>query len=211
MSKGYFITLEGGEGSGKTTASHKIKEELERLGYEVVLTREPGGVSISEQIRNIILSDENSHIDHRTEALLFASARRQHLVEKVIPSLKQGKIVLCDRFIDSSVVYQGHVNGIGAEEILKINDFAIDGWMPDLTLFFEISPEEGLRRIAYNTNREVNRLDLKNLSFHTEVYKGYFEQWFENKDRIKLIDASKDVEGVVEQCMNIINKHLLQK
>lgn len=207
MKRGLFITLEGGEGSGKTTASHKIKEELEKLGHEVVLTREPGGVVISEQIRNIILSDNNSNIDHLTEALLFASARRQHLVEKIIPAINKGKIVICDRFIDSSLVYQGLVNGTGISNVRKINEFAIDGYMPNLTLFFDISAKKGLERVFSNSEREVNRLDEKDLHFHKEVYNGYKMLNYDNP-RVKTVNAEATVEEVVEDCLKHINKLL---
>lgn len=207
MKRGLFITLEGGEGSGKTTASHKIKGELEKLGHEVVLTREPGGVVISEQIRNIILSDNNYNIDHMTEALLFASARRQHLVEKVIPAINQGKIVICDRFIDSSLVYQGLVNGTGVSVVSKINEFAIDGHMPHLTLFFDISAKKGLERVFSNSEREVNRLDEKDLQFHKNVYNGYKMLNYDNP-RVKTVNAEATVEEVVKDCLKHINKLL---
>src|SRR5690625_635260 len=171
--KGHFITVEGGEGAGKTTVLKLLKDKLTQKGYDVLITREPGGISISEQIRQVILDPSHLEMEKRTEALLYAAARRQHLIQKVIPALEKGKIILCDRFIDSSLAYQGYAREIGIEEVLSINQFAIEGCMPSLTLYFDILPEIGLKRIASNSNREQNRLDLESLEFHQKVYKGY--------------------------------------
>ena len=144
---GTFITFEGPEGAGKTTIIHMVQQKLIQEGYTIVLTREPGGIRIAEQIREIILNPSNTEMDARTEALLYAAARRQHLVEKVIPELNKGNIVLCDRFIDSSLAYQGNARGIGVEDIFAINQFAIEQTMPQATLYFDIEPEVGLERI----------------------------------------------------------------
>ena len=170
---GYFITFEGPEGAGKTTILGLLEKELKQKGYDVLSTREPGGIAISEQIRSVILDKQNTTMDGRTEALLYAAARRQHLVEKVIPALNEGKVVLCDRFIDSSLAYQGYARGLGIDEILKINEFATEKHMPNLTIYFDVEPEEGLRRIAANNNREINRLDQETIDFHYKVRKGY--------------------------------------
>ncbi|WP_138420023.1 dTMP kinase [Aquibacillus sediminis] len=170
---GYFITFEGGEGAGKTSVLKAIEKRLKQDGYDVISTREPGGIVIAEKIRHVILDRSHTEMDARTEALLYAAARRQHLVEKVLPAIEQGKIVLCDRFVDSSLTYQGHARGIGMEEVYRINQFAIDDCMPDLTLFFDIKPEHGLKRIAANNQRELNRLDEENIDFHYKVYEAY--------------------------------------
>ena len=156
-----FITFEGGEGSGKSSALRLINERLIQSGAQTVLTREPGGTPISEEIRNIILDRKNTDMDPRTEALLYAASRRQHLAQKIWPALKEGKIVLCDRYLDSSLAYQGGARGIALKDVLDINMFATEGTFPDLTLLFDIEPEKGLARIAANQNREVNRLDLE--------------------------------------------------
>ena len=171
--KGIFITAEGPEGAGKTTITGMIAAHLKENGYPVVLTREPGGIKIAEQIRHIILNPENTEMDARTEALLYAASRRQHLAEKVLPALEQGRIVLCDRFIDSSLAYQGYARGIGIEEVYRINQFATGGLLPDLTLYFDVEAETGLSRIAKNHNREVNRLDLEAIDFHRKVREGF--------------------------------------
>ena len=170
--KGKFITLEGPEGSGKTTVSNKIVKILEEKGYQILLTREPGGVEIAEQIRNVILDKKNTSMDAKTEALLYAAARRQHLVEKVIPALEKGMIVICDRFVDSSLAYQGVARHLGIKEVYEMNLFAINDVMPDKTLFFDIDYQKGLERIKVN-QRETNRLDLEKNDFHKNVYEGY--------------------------------------
>ncbi|MED3762072.1 dTMP kinase [Peribacillus frigoritolerans] len=199
MKRGIFITMEGPEGAGKTTITQMLGKALQQEGYQVLLTREPGGVPISEQIREVILNKDNTAMDSRTEALLYAAARRQHLVEVVMPELERGGIVLCDRFIDSSLAYQGHARGLNIEEVYNINKFAIGDMMPDATLFFDIDPEEGLRRIQSNGEREVNRLDLEALDFHKKVCEGYqfiINRW---KERFIIVDAGRSIDEVFEE------------
>lgn len=203
-----FITFEGPEGSGKTTVSNIIEERLKKIGYEVVHTREPGGTPIAEQIRNIILDKANTMLDARAEALLYAASRRQHLVEKVWPALKEGKIVICDRYIDSSLAYQGGARNLGIENVLSINMFATEGTFPDMTLLFDITPELGLNRIAANANREVNRLDLEKLEFHKSVRNTFLELAKQYKDRYVIIDASKPLDEVIENTWKEILKKL---
>ena len=199
-----FITLEGPEGSGKTTAVNAAVRELEKLGYSIVRTREPGGTPIAEQIRNVILDKANTAMDPRTEALLYAASRRQHLVEKVWPAVKEGKIVICDRYLDSSLAYQGGARGLGIENILNINMFATEGTFPDLTLLFDIDPEVGLARIAANASREVNRLDLEKLDFHKNVRNTFLDLAKTYPDRFVIIDASKSQEEVAKATLDVI-------
>ena len=135
---GYFFSLEGCEGAGKSTVLKLLADTLKQKGFRVVTTREPGGIEIAEQIRNVILDRNNVKMDEKTEALLYAAARRQHLVEKIIPELDKGSIVLCDRFVDSSLTYQGYARGIGINEVLTINKFAIEDYMPDLTIYLDV-------------------------------------------------------------------------
>ncbi|MCA1066502.1 dTMP kinase [Rossellomorea sp. AcN35-11] len=210
MSKGLFITVEGPEGAGKSTILKELYDQLVQDGYEVIQTREPGGISIAEQIREVILNTGNTEMDKRTEALLYAAARRQHLVEKVIPALEEGKIVICDRFIDSSLAYQGNARGIGMEEVMDINRFAIEDKMPDLTLYFDIDPEEGLKRISKHNGREVNRLDLESMDFHTLVREGYQELIRQYPERIQIIDASQSKEEVFSEAYQIVWDYLKQ-
>ncbi|RDU34820.1 dTMP kinase [Neobacillus piezotolerans] len=196
MRKGLFITTEGPEGAGKTTVLNLLDEHLKEMGIKTLITREPGGIDIAEQIRRVILEPENTAMDPRTEALLYAAARRQHLVEKVRPALEAGAIVLCDRFVDSSLAYQGYARGLGIDEVYKINEFAIETMMPDLTIYFDIAPEEGLARIDRHKGREVNRLDLEELDFHQKVREGYHLLLERFPDRIAMIDASLPMEEV---------------
>ena len=199
-----FITLEGPEGSGKTTAVEAAVKKLQEMGYEIVRTREPGGTPIAEQIRNVILDKANTAMDGRTEALLYAASRRQHLVEKVWPSLKEGKIVICDRYLDSSLAYQGGARGLGVDNVLNINLFATENTWPDLTLLFDIKPEIGLARISANADREVNRLDLEKLDFHNKVRNSFLDLTKRFPERFVIIDASKSREEVAQATMEAI-------
>ena len=201
-----FITFEGGEGCGKSTVLKAIKERLESEGVSVVLTREPGGTPIAEQIRNVILDKGNTAMDGRSEALLYAASRRQHLVEKIWPALQEGKTVLCDRYLDSSLAYQGGARGLGIDEVLSINLFATEGTYPDLTLLFDLEPEQGLARIAANQNREVNRLDLEKLDFHHQVRNNFLALAKRYPDRYVIIDASQPLADVIEDAYKAIKE-----
>lgn len=208
MKKGKFITVEGPEGAGKTTIIDMLASNLAEEGYQVLQTREPGGIEIAEQIRSVILDKKNTKMDPRTEALLYAAARRQHLAEKVKPALDEGYIILCDRFIDSSLAYQGYARGLGIEEVYSINSFAIEGMMPELTLYFDIDPEAGLDRINQHKGREVNRLDLEKLDFHHKVREGYLKLMVLYPERIFKIDASKPLEEVYQQAESKLKERI---
>ena len=203
-----FITLEGPEGSGKTTAVESAVKKLQEMGYEIVRTREPGGTPIAEQIRNVILDKANTSMDPRTEALLYAASRRQHLVEKVWPAIKEGKIVICDRYLDSSLAYQGGARGLGIDNVLNINLFATENTWPDLTLLFDIKPEEGLKRISANASREVNRLDLEKIEFHQKVRESFLYLAKKYPERFIIIDASKSREEVAKDTLDAILSRL---
>ncbi|MGG7096851.1 dTMP kinase [Clostridium sardiniense] len=205
MKKGLFIVFEGGEGSGKSTMIDKVYEWLRECDYDCIKTREPGGISIAEQIREVILNKENTKMDGKTEALLYAAARRQHLVEKVIPALENGQVVLCDRFVDSSLAYQGYARGLGIEEVYEINKFAIGDCMPNISILFDISPEVGMARIKKNAEREVNRLDLEKLDFHNKVREGYDIIYRKNRDRMVKINADESIDKVFDDVKNIIS------
>lgn len=206
MKEGVFITLEGPDGSGKSTIIKLLEGYFNEKGIDYISTREPGGINISEQIRNVILDKKNTAMDGRTEALLYAASRRQHMTERVIPALKDGKVVVCDRFVDSSLAYQGYARGLGIEEVMQINEFAIEGYMPDFTLYLDVKPEVGLERIAKNKDREVNRLDLEKLDFHKKVREGYFILLEKYPDRIKKIDAERSIEVVFGEIKEILDK-----
>jgi len=205
--KGLFITFEGTEGSGKTTLIEKAYNYLLENNIQVMKTREPGGIKIAEDIRNVILDVNNTAMDMITEALLYAASRRQHLVEKVLPQLEKGTIVLCDRFIDSSLAYQGYARGIGIDKVYNINLAATDGILPDYTFYIDVHPEVGLKRIAQN-NREQNRLDLEKIDFHNRVYEGYqkVEKMFPN--RFINIDGEQTVDKVFEDIKKQLNQIL---
>lgn len=204
MKQGWFITIEGPEGAGKTSIIQRLTQGLEEAGQTVTATREPGGISIAEQIREVILNRENVLMDGRTEALLYAAARRQHLVEKIMPALEEGRIVLCDRFIDSSLAYQGYARGLGMEAVYDINRFAIGDLMPHLTLLFDVRPEVGLERIKAHREQEVNRLDLEALSFHQKVREGYLQLASQFPERIAVIDAEASIESVYQESLKFI-------
>lgn len=201
---GVFITIEGPEGSGKTTVAKMVSQKLSEKGYKVLYTREPGGVGIAEKIRDIILDVNNTHLDARSEALLYAASRRQHLVEKVEPALKDGYVIICDRFVDSSLAYQGHARGLGIDEVFQINMFAINNRLPDLTILLDIDPEEGLRRINKNRSSELNRLDLEDLSFHNKVHEGYEILKSKYAERFTIVDGNKTVDEVFNQVLDIV-------
>jgi dTMP kinase len=170
---------------------------LEAAGRPVKVTREPGGVAIAEQIRAVILDTANTAMDARTEALLYAAARRQHLVEVIEPALARGEVLLCDRFLDSSLVYQGVARGLGVDEVWAINRFAIDSFMPTITIYLDIEPAVGLARIQANAAREINRLDLESLAFHEKIRAGYLQLAEAHADRIQVVDASPSLDIVV--------------
>lgn len=200
---GFFITFEGGEGSGKTTLINRLYNEMLAQGQKVIKTREPGGNKISEQIRNIILDVNNNEMDYRTEALLYAASRRQHLAEVILPALKDGKIVLCDRFLDSSLAYQGYARGLGIKEVYRMNLYATDGIMPDITLYIDIPSEEGLNRIT-KAHRKVDRLDLEEASFHRKVQEGYLELARMFPERINIIDGSRSLNVIYDNMKELI-------
>jgi dTMP kinase len=202
-----FITFEGPDGAGKTSVLKAVAEQLQQ-NYPVMTTREPGGIEIAEKIREVILNPAHTAMDDRTEALLFAAARSQHFFEKVEPALQEGKIVLCDRFIDSSLVYQGIARGLGVEEVLAINEFAIGKRMPDATILFDLPAEVGLARIQATRQDEVNRLDAESLAFHNEVRNGYLQIAETNKNRIHIVNADQKLEQVVEETLSILENLL---
>jgi dTMP kinase len=208
MKNGMFISIEGPEGAGKTTIIQMLADYYNKEGYPVLHTREPGGIEIAEQIRKVILAKENTAMDPRTEALLYAAARRQHLVEKVRPAIEAGALILCDRFIDSSLAYQGYARGLGIDEVFSINQFAIEDMMPKLTLYFDIEPELGLQRINQHDGREVNRLDLETIEFHRKVREGYHLLAAKFPERIYKIDAAKPIAIVYNEALSKIQQWL---
>ncbi|MCA9746990.1 MAG: dTMP kinase [Lactococcus sp.] len=203
---GILISLEGPDGAGKTTVLQNILPELEKSSYKVLQTREPGGVRVAEEIRNIILSTENTEIDSKTELMLFAAARRLHMQTKMLPALAAGEMVIVDRFIDSSVAYQGYGRELGVEPVNWLNEFATDGLKPDLTLYFDIDTDVALERIMKNRADEVNRLDLERAEMHRKVRQGYLEIVKNEPERFVTIDASQELDKVVADTLTVIKK-----
>ena len=204
---GLFITFEGVDGSGKTTVSKAVYDKLKKDNIDCIYTREPGGIEIAEKIRDLILDPQNTMMDPKTEALLYAASRRQHLVENVIPALNKGKLVICDRFVDSSLAYQGFGRNLGFNDIKKINEFAIEGLYPKATIFLDLNEEEGLKRISNRVFKD--RLDQESLEFHNQVALGYKFVKDAFKERMVVIDASQSLEEVINEAynkiLNIIN------
>lgn len=201
--KGKFITVEGTDGSGKSTQLKLLMDYLGTKNCDVVFTREPGGTEISEKIRDVILDINNKEMTDMTEALLYAAARAQHVQQKIIPAINEGKVVICDRFVDSSIAYQGAARGLGTDNIMQINSFALNGIMPDLTLFFDLPPEKGILR--KKNEKELDRLESEKLDFHVNVYEGYKKLCSQYPDRIKAISADDTVENINRQVIEIID------
>jgi len=197
---GKFITFEGSEGSGKSTQIELAQQYLEVEGKDVLFLREPGGVIISEKIRAILLDTKTMSMGNECETLLYMAARAQLVEEVIIPALNNGRIILCDRFLDSTIAYQGYGNGINIEAIKKIGMFATQGYKPDLTFLFDLDVHEGLARI----NRPKDRIENRSIDYHNRVRKGYLEIAKLEPDLIKVIDAKKGKEKI----QSIVKEHI---
>lgn len=203
-----FITFEGGECSGKTTIINTICKLFDEKNIDYITTREPGGIMIAEKIRDIILDPNNTDMTPECEALLYAASRMQHLSQKVIPAIRNNKIVLCDRFLDSSLAYQGYARGLGIDKVLNANAFALN-YLPELTIFIDVTPEVALKRIENkDRNGKKDRLDLESINFHKRVYEGYHKLLARYPNRIVRIDGNNPLEKVTEDCINVIFKYL---
>lgn len=212
MTNGFLISFEGPDGAGKTTVLQHVIPRLQELyDQDVIATREPGGVAIAEKIRHIILDVNHTAMDAKTELLLYIAARRQHLVEKILPNLEKNAIVLVDRFIDSSIAYQGYGRGLEVSEIAWLNAYATDNRQPDLTIYLDVASELGLERITKSTNREVNRLDLEALEMHHKVRQGYLSLLKANPERMVLIDASQALDKVIDDTLAVISKRYKER
>lgn len=210
--KGIFITIEGPDGAGKSSVIEAIKLKLESyFNKPVIQTREPGGSPIAEKIRELILDINNSEMDNRTESLLYAASRRQHVVEKIRPSLERGEVVLCDRFVDSSLAYQGAGRELGIDQVWKINEFAIEDLRPDITLYLDVDAEIGLNRIAdKQSNRKKDRLEMEDISFHNKVSEGYQKLVEKHSERYIVIDANQPKDIVGEEAWQLLVERLAE-
>lgn len=206
-----FITFEGPEGAGKTTILKMIKEQLKQDGFDVIVTREPGGSEISEQIRQVILNKDNTLMDSWTEVLLYIAARQQHLVEKILPEKKNNKIIISDRFSDSTLAYQGYARNLDINKVNVIQTMIFENYQPDLTVLFDIKPEIGLQRILARKSEHLNRLDEEKIEFHQKVYNGYKKIAAKNPKRIQIIDASLKENIVFSSAYELIKVLIEEK
>ena len=200
--QGLFISFEGPDGSGKSTQITLLKEYLTNRGYDCVITREPGGTKISEEVREILLNPDNSAMGYMTEALLYASARAQLMHEVILPALSAGRAVICDRFVDSSAVYQGIARGLGVKEVYELNRYATQGVLPQLTIHLDLPAEEGIRR--KKDQKELDRMELEKAEFHEKVAQGYRDLAELAPERIKTIDATLPVEEIHREVRELV-------
>ena len=201
--KGYFVTLEGGEGSGKSTQLKLLEDYLDKGGYDVIYTREPGGTPISEEIRKILLGGKNVEMSDETEALLFAAARAQHIKEKILPAIAEGKTVVCDRYVHSSLVYQGYARGLG-EFVEKVNSYALENCMPDVTIFLDITPE---RAFARKGGADADdRLEQSGIDFHRRVYDGYVRMAEKFPDHFVRVNADRGIDEVFAEILDTLRQ-----
>lgn len=201
---GLFITFEGTDGAGKSTQLSFLNDYLKEKGFNVLLVREPGGTNIGEKIRNIILDIENKEMDCMTEALLYASSRAQLVNQIIIPELKKGSVVICDRFVDSSIVYQGIARNIGIDVVKKINNIATGGLIPDITFFLDLPPDKAIER--KKEQKELDRLENEKDYFYNKVYDGYKILIEQNSERIKVIDALQSIDIIHKNIVDYLEK-----
>lgn len=206
--KGKFIAFEGSDGSGKSTVLAKVKEYLDENNVSYIITREPGGTKIGEQIRDILMNNENTEMDDKTEALLFAAARAQSVEEKLKKELENKDLVISDRYVLSSLAYQGYARGLGVDGVRSINEFATNSLKPNYTFFLDVDPITVLER--KKSQVEADRLEEESNNFHQKVYDGY-QELLKDEENVILIDASQTVEEVVEETINNIKKILEEK
>lgn len=204
MKTGKFITFEGCDGCGKSTQLRLLSEFLKESDVPHIFTREPGGGKISESIREILLNGKNTEMTDECEALLYAAARAQHLREIVEPALQAGKLVICDRYVDSSLAYQAYARGLGVEFVEKINAFALERYLPDLTVFIDLSPQDAFKR--KNGADENDRLEQAGMAFHQKVYEGYQAIAAEYPERVKRVDGKKTPQGIFEDVVKLLKE-----
>lgn len=204
--RGILISVEGPDGAGKTTQITLLKKYLEKKGYDSIVTREPGGTNISEKIRSLILDRENMEMGRETEMLLYAAARAQLVHEVIKPALEQGKAVICDRYVDSSAVYQGIARGLGIETVYEVNQYAIQGILPDLTIHLDLNAEDGIRR--KKDQAELDRMELETMEFHKKVADGYRQLAKRAPERMKTIDATLPIEEIQERIIQFVENIL---
>jgi dTMP kinase len=204
LAKGMFITFEGIEGCGKSTQVELLRKHLNRLGHEVLITREPGGCLIGEKIRDILLDPANSGMTALTELLLYEASRAQHVADVIGPALEAGVTVISDRFYDASTAYQGHARGLGADTVMELNLVATGGLRPDLTIVLDLPASEGLRRLG----RDLDRIESEAIDFHEKVRNGYIEVARKDPERVKVVDSSDAIETTASEVVKIVEDYL---
>jgi len=217
--KGIFITFEGPDGAGKTTQIKKLAEALQRSGYEIIVTREPGGTKISDKIRSILLSPDHKEMVNQAEVLLYAASRAQHVHEIILPALKNNIIVLCDRFIDASVAYQSYGLGIEESVVQSINAFASSGIQPFRTYMLDISAEEShrrlIRRASESNVKELDRIEQRDLAYHRRVRNGFINISRAESDRVLLVNADRTIDeisqDIIKDCQRVIQQKRMQQ
>ena len=207
MKKGLFITFEGLDGSGKTTQIELLNNYLKSKGFDVVTTIEPGGTEIGGKIRNILLDNENLDMSHKAETLLFLASRAELVSDVIVPALREGKIVICDRFFDSTVVYQGIARGLGEKKILDMSLWATGGIVPDITFLLSVKVSRGKKRMD-TVSKKRDRIELEKDNFKKKIYKGYLDIAGKNKDRIVVIDGEKSIESIFEEIKSKVCEYL---
>ena len=205
---GIFITMEGPDGAGKSTQIDLLRGYLLEKGYDIIVCREPGGTIISEAIRKVILNKDFKNMGHMTELLLYAAARAQLVEEVIQPALEQGKVVICDRFIESSAVYQGIARGMGVDLVYEINQFAVGDTMPDITILLDIDAKTGIGRKKQQA--ELDRMESEKLEFHKKVVEGYRLLAERDKNRMVKIDGRSSIEEIHRQIKGAVNNTLLR-
>lgn len=205
MSKGLFITLEGGDGAGKSTQMNNIEAYFDERGFSCVRSREPGGTSIGEKLREILLDPANCEMTAVTEMMIYAAARAQHVREFIRPALEQGKIVICDRFVDSSIAYQTYGRELG-DMVQAVNEYAVDGVMPDITFWMDINPEAGRERIGFREDSSLDRLEMEKMDFHQRVYDGYSRLCQDEPDRVKRVNATGTIEEIRDEIYRYLDE-----
>lgn len=206
MHKGIFITFEGTDGSGKTTQITLLSEYLQKRGFDPVTLREPGGVAISERIRSVVLDNRHTEMDQVTEMLLYAASRAQLVAQVIMPALNAGKCVICDRYVDSSYIYQGFARGLGIDTVKTVNDIATRNLMPDITFFMDVDPELALKR-RFNSS-QPDRLEMEGVDFQRKVYEGYILLCSMYPERMKRISGTEGIEASFSQIKGYVDAFL---
>ena len=206
MTGRFFITFEGPEGSGKSTQIKKLQEFFEKKGFEIILTREPGGTKPGDAIREVLISKASGKLEAETEMFLMLAQRCEHLRKVINPALNAGKVVLCDRYVDSSVAYQGYGRGLGAEKVRKAHEEFLGDFLPSLTILLQIAPADGLKRANHGGTKQLDRMECEEISFHERVFDGYNQMAEKEPERIAKVDAVGNPDEISKRIIAAVLK-----